>query len=98
LDEEDRYRVRLAMSEAVTNAIRHGSAAPRDLVRLSALEDGGTLVFYVADAGRFVPRMAPRGELPESGRGLEFLRQRMDEVEVRPGGDGTVPRFSKRPY
>jgi anti-sigma regulatory factor (Ser/Thr protein kinase) len=81
----------------VTNAIRHGSASPPDLVRLSALEEGGALVFYVADTGRFVPRMAPRVELPESGRGLEFLRRVMDEVEVRPGRDGTVLRFSKRP-
>jgi anti-sigma regulatory factor (Ser/Thr protein kinase) len=97
LDADGRYQVRLAMSEAVTNAIQHGSSSPEDPVTLSAVQEAGALVFYVIDSGRFVPRMSPRGEMPESGRGLEFMRLLMDDVEVRPGRDGTVLRFSKRP-
>lgn len=96
-DHESRYRVKLAMSEAVTNAIEHGSSSPRDPITLAAVEEAGALVFYVADTGRFATRTAPGGELPARGRGLEFMRLFMDEVEVRPGPEGTVLRFGKRP-
>jgi hypothetical protein len=41
--------------------------------------------------------VARRGDpLPDSGRGLEFLRVLMDEVHLRPGSDGTLLRFVKR--
>jgi anti-sigma regulatory factor (Ser/Thr protein kinase) len=96
LDGQARYMVKLAMSEAVTNAIQHGSTSPGDPIRLTALEEAGALVFEVEDTGRFVPRVAPRGEVPERGRGLEFVRQLMDEVDVRPGAEGTLLRFVKR--
>ena len=96
LGEHDRYAVRLAMSEGVTNAIRHGSSSPGDPVRLAVFQEGDALVFEVRDTGRFVPRVARRGRLPERGRGLEFLRRLMDEVHLRPGAEGTVLRFRKR--
>jgi serine/threonine-protein kinase RsbW len=94
--EELRYQIKLAMSEAVANAIQHGSSSAADRIDLSAADEGGTLAFYVSDSGTFIPRMAPRGDLPERGRGLEFVGQLMDEVDVRPGSDGTVLRFAKR--
>ena len=90
------YDVKLAMSEAVTNAIQHGSRSPDDPVRIVATEESGALVFEVLDTGTFVPRVVRRGDLPESGRGLEFMRLLMDEVDVRPGSDGTLLRFVKR--
>jgi anti-sigma regulatory factor (Ser/Thr protein kinase) len=90
------YDVKLAMSEAVTNAIQHGSSSPEDPIKIGVVADGGSLVFEVLDTGRFVPRVIPRGELSESGRGLEFIRVLMDEVDVRPGDDGTLMRFVKR--
>jgi serine/threonine-protein kinase RsbW len=96
LDDEARYNVRLAMSEAVTNAIRHGSSSARDPITILALVEGDALVFEVVDTGRFIPRVARRGELPERGRGLEFMRRLMDEVHVSPGVDGTRVRFAKR--
>lgn len=96
LGDEARYNVRLAMSEAVTNAIRHGSSSPQDVVRIVALVEGDLLVFEVLDSGRFVPRVARRGEMPVSGRGLEFMRRLMDEVDVQPGAHGTCVRFAKR--
>jgi anti-sigma regulatory factor (Ser/Thr protein kinase) len=34
--------------------------------------------------------------MPERGRGLAFLGQLMDEVDIKPGVDGTVLRFCKR--
>ena len=97
LADEGCYQVKLAMCEAVTNAIQHGSASEADRIVICAVEEAGALVFYVKDSGRFVPRIAPRGELPESGRGLEFMGLVMDELDVRPGSEGTVLRFAKRP-
>ena len=90
------YDVKLAMSEAVTNAIQHGSSSPSDPIRILVLAEGPTLVFEVLDTGRFRPRVTRRGELSESGRGLEFMRVLMDEVDLRPTGDGTLMRFAKR--
>jgi anti-sigma regulatory factor (Ser/Thr protein kinase) len=91
------YQVKLAMSEAVTNAIQHGSSSPDDPIRIWAVEEGGALVFEVLDTGRFRPRVARRGDpLPDSGRGLEFLRILMDEVDVRAGAQGTLLRFKKK--
>ena len=90
------YDVKLAMSEAVTNAIQHGSSSPRDPIRIAVLAEGQALVFEVLDTGRVVTRVMRRGELSESGRGLEFMRVLMDEVDLRPGKSGTLMRFIKR--
>ena len=90
------YDVKVAMSEAVTNAIQHGSSSPSDPISILVLADGPELVFEVLDTGQFMPRVLSRGELAESGRGLEFIRVLMDEVDLRPTDDGTLMRFIKR--
>ena len=90
------YDVKLAVSEAVTNAIQHGSRSPDDSVRIVATEESGSLVFEVLDTGTFIPRVVRRGDLPEGGRGLEFMRVLMDEVDLRPGRRGTRLRMAKR--
>ena len=90
------YQVKLAMSEAVTNAIQHGSRSPADPIRIVVTEEPGALAFEVVDTGRFVPRMSRRGDMPESGRGLEFMRLLMDVVELYPGDAGTRLRLVKR--
>jgi stage II sporulation protein AB (anti-sigma F factor) len=95
-DLDARYEVKLAVSEAVTNAIQHGSRSTDDPIRIVAAEESGALVIEVLDTGTFVPRVVRRGELPESGRGLEFMRLLMDEVHVRPGRAGTRLRMAKR--
>ncbi|MEA2366606.1 MAG: hypothetical protein QOI32_2118 [Thermoleophilaceae bacterium] len=90
------YDVKLAMSEAVTNAIQHGSSSPEDPIKIGVLAEGGSLVFEVMDTGRFAPKPVRRDQLSESGRGLEFIRVLMDEADLRPGDDGTLMRFAKR--
>jgi anti-sigma regulatory factor (Ser/Thr protein kinase) len=95
-DANARYELKLAMSEAVTNAIQHGSSSTADRVAIWAEDESGALTFYVRDTGQFVARDANGCDMRESGRGLEFMRRLMDEVEVRRGADGTVVRFSKR--
>lgn len=96
LGAEALHEVKLAVSEAVTNAIRHGSRSADDSVRIVATEESGALVFEVLDTGKFVPRVVRRGDLPEGGRGLEFMRLLMDEVDLRPGRQGTLLRMAKR--
>jgi anti-sigma regulatory factor (Ser/Thr protein kinase) len=96
LGEEERYQIKLAMSEAVTNAIQHGSSSPSDPIRILVAEASGALVFEVIDTGHFRP-LVRRGAFPESGRGLEFMRLLMDEVDLQPSLNGTLLRFSKRP-
>jgi anti-sigma regulatory factor (Ser/Thr protein kinase) len=96
LGAEALHEVKLAVSEAVTNAIQHGSRSSDDPVRIVATEESGALVFEVLDTGTFVPRVVRRGDLPEGGRGLEFMRVLMDEVDLRPGSHGTRLRMAKR--
>jgi anti-sigma regulatory factor (Ser/Thr protein kinase) len=92
------YQLKLAMSEAVTNAIQHGSSSEEDPIALRVEAEGDALAFYVKDTGTFVENLVAGGNsFPESGRGLEFMRRLMDEVELRPGQDGTLLRFAKRP-
>ena len=55
----------------------------------------GLLAYEVVDTGRFVPRVKRRGDMPESGRGLEFMRLMMDEVDVHPFDGGTRLRLVK---
>jgi anti-sigma regulatory factor (Ser/Thr protein kinase) len=96
LDGEGAYRAKLAISEVVANAVVHGSRDPEDPIELTAADEGGALAFYVKDTGRFVPRVPARGALPERGRGLDFVRTVMDEVDIRPGSDGTTVRLVLR--
>lgn len=95
-DEEARYQVKLVVSEAVSNAVVHGSPGDDAEVHMRIVEEGGALAFYVTDRGTFVPRVTRDSDLPESGRGLAFMGQLMDEFDVRPGRGGTVVRFAKR--
>jgi anti-sigma regulatory factor (Ser/Thr protein kinase) len=96
LSSEACYQVKLAISEAVTNAIQHGSRSSDAPVHISVSEEPGLLAFEVVDTGRFVPRVTRGGDMPESGRGLEFMRLMMDEVDVQPGDAGTRLRLVKR--
>jgi serine/threonine-protein kinase RsbW len=95
-DQDARYDIKLAATEAVSNAIRHGSRSRHDTVQLTAVERDGALTFCVADHGTFLPNLENGDPLPEQGRGLAFIAHLMDEVCIRTGPRGTVVRFSKR--
>lgn len=95
LSEDDCFQVKLAMSEAVTNAIVHGSARPTDVVRIAACRHEDELVFEVTDPGR-VDGGDPAERLDEGGRGLELMTMIMDEVKLVRGDGGGLLRFSKR--
>jgi len=95
LSEDDCFQVKLAMSEAVTNAIIHGSAGQTDVVHIAACMDEQELVFEVSDPGR-VDTGDPVERLDEGGRGLELVSMVMDEVKLVRGDAGGSLRFTKR--
>src|SRR3954462_15434591 len=92
------YQIMLAMSEAVANAIEHGSALPDDPIPLQVVHEGDALAFYVSDGGTFIePSMVYDHDLmDERGRGLGFIELLMDDVAINPSPEGTVIRFAKR--
>ena len=95
-DEPSRYEIKLAVNEAVTNAIRHGSESAEDHVALEITQGDDELFFCVADTGLFVHRFELPRDLPERGRGLSFIAELMDGLEVHPEYEGTKIYFSKR--
>jgi anti-sigma regulatory factor (Ser/Thr protein kinase) len=95
---DDCYQFKLAMSEAVANAIQHGSAGTEDPIHISARACRDALVFEVRDTGVYVEPEEPDEpvEMSERGRGLVVVSLVMDEMELSPGEDGSVLRFVKR--
>ena len=97
LDDGACYDVKLAMSEAVTNAIQHGSSVSgRPDQDPGARRRAARSSSRCWTPGASCPACCSRGELEESGRGLEFIRVLMDEVDLHPTDDGTLMRFTKR--
>jgi len=100
MGDDEAFEVKLATSEAVTNAILHGSRSDTDQVSLQAHEEDDTLVFEVRDCGvdasarPAVP--SPVEGLAEGGRGLELVEMVMDEVELTRREEGSVLRYAKR--
>lgn len=86
--------VLLAVSEAVANAIEHGSAATAEIC-VTVRAEPGRVHIRVADGGRLgsvMPLEAP--EMPATsqvrGRGLVLMRTLSQGMSIRSGGDGTV--------
>jgi anti-sigma regulatory factor (Ser/Thr protein kinase) len=96
IDDDDRHAFKFAASEAVANAIEHGSPSRDGEIELRLVAEGDTLTLYVRDYGTFAPASSEPQELPERGRGLAFMVLLMDEVEVKTVSDGTVTRLAKR--
>jgi serine/threonine-protein kinase RsbW len=84
--------VLLALDEAVSNAIRHGSRAG-DPVEVSVDSDSGWLEMSVRDGGPTprLPRLPaePPPALQTGGRGLWLILQLVDEVRLQRIGEGT---------
>jgi anti-sigma regulatory factor (Ser/Thr protein kinase) len=96
LDEDGCFQVKLAMSEAVTNAILHGSGSAADEVELGVRENGSAIEFEVRDCANREPSSEDWVQrVGEGGRGLELISLMMDEVQLTRGDTGSVLRFSK---
>jgi len=100
LDEAERAAFELAITEVVSNAIRHGSPrGAEDRVTLTVVEEETRIVVTVHDQGvGFVPE---RITLPDPhsyadhGRGLYLIHALADEVEYS-RSDGTTVRLVKK--
>lgn len=105
---EETDDVKTAVSEAVTNAIIHGYAKKKGIVRISAEassgENGGILKVEVEDWGCGIPdvrkAMEPMysgaGGQERSGMGFCFMEAFMDELLVRSEpGKGTCVQMIK---
>ena len=96
LDEEERFRVTMAVREAAVNAVLHGNDYdPAKLITASFENNGKSLVFTIADQGKGVDPdslpdpLAPDNLLRGTGRGIFLIRSFMDEVHFRQLHPGT---------
>ncbi len=97
LDDGTMYRLLVATTEAVNNAIIHGNKSnPKKRVRVSCQLIGQMLTMSVRDSGRgFDPNslanpLEEENLLKESGRGIFLIRSLIDEVSFRVQRTGTV--------
>ena len=91
--------VLLALDEAVSNAIRHGSQGGEP-VRVSVDSDGEWVEMSVRDGGPTprLPRLPaePPPALHTGGRGLWLILQLVDEVRLQRVADGTRLMMRRR--
>jgi serine/threonine-protein kinase RsbW len=91
------YELVFAVNEAVTNAIRHGGAAPDGTIGLQIETDGDELVCLVSDCGPFVPPRRQRDmATEEGGRGFAFMSALTDRMELTVEPHETVIELRKR--
>ncbi|MEA2932344.1 MAG: hypothetical protein QOI56_1129 [Actinomycetota bacterium] len=88
--DHEAYEILVATSEACSNAIRHG--APQATHFDFKAELNGDVAIVVRSAGGWRER---RSSAP-GGRGLDIMRQFMDDTEVDGGGDTTEIRMRRR--
>ena len=96
LDEDERFRVTMAVHEAAINAVLHGNDYnPALEINVSMENTGSKLIFVIADQGSgFDPDHLPDPSAPENilrgtGRGIFLIRELMDEVSFRRLNPGT---------
>lgn len=87
----DEGAVALAVTEALTNAVRHAYPGSQGPVMLSAEESADRLVVVVTDEGIGARSFTARGG-PDRGMGLGLglLQELCASVRVEPGSSGTV--------
>jgi serine/threonine-protein kinase RsbW len=102
LSDEVLSDLKLALTEAASNSVRHAYAGDDDagVVEISYELRPDRLVIEVSDQGEgFDPAEAdgPAEELSEGGLGIAIIRAIADEVEIgtQPGGKGSRLRFEK---
>jgi anti-sigma regulatory factor (Ser/Thr protein kinase) len=96
LGEADRFDLKVAATEAVTNALR--DAPVGEVVDVSVSADESSVDIEVAGRGRFSPQHSTfEYEMDaESGRGIPLMIALADEVEFTRAGPGTRVRIRKR--
>jgi serine/threonine-protein kinase RsbW len=100
LSESAVFDIKVAVGEALANAIRHGSPrGPIDYVHVEVRAFGDRVDVVVSDAGPGFDGVSPARQdvYAPSGRGVLFMRALMDAVEFAESvGGGTSVRLAKR--
>ena len=87
---DERFELKLAATEALTNAFKSGSQDP---VRIRIVPRPGEIEVEVVDHGVFDPA---RGADREGGRGIPLMLALVDEVHFAAAPTGTRVRVRKR--
>ena len=94
--------LKLAVTEACGNAVRHAYADGAGDVLVSYVVSDGELEMIVEDQGSGLEASEVVEHQPsapmEGGMGMSIIRAVVDELDVQPGADGrgTVVRMTKR--
>lgn len=99
ISEQTEFDIRVAVGEALSNAIRHGSPGGEgDIVSISVTAHADRVVLVVSDKGYGFDGQLDRNGDPyaASGRGVMFMRALMDHVDfVRLPEGGTAVTLVK---
>lgn len=101
LPQETLADLKLALTEACTNSVRHAYPGGGGVVEIVYDLQPDRLVIEVADDGEgFDPQehVSAEDEIVEGGLGIAIIRAIADELEIgsRAGGQGSRLRFAKR--
>jgi serine/threonine-protein kinase RsbW len=86
MDEDGIGALRLAVSEAATNAVVHAYRETDGRLHVRAHVAGGELLVIVADTG---PGLAPRPDSPGLGLGMPLMATVTSRFQVVSKGEGT---------
>jgi serine/threonine-protein kinase RsbW len=96
LDEDESFRVVMAVREAAVNAVLHGNGYdPNKKVSASFENDGKSVIIKIADEGegldpdKIPDPLAQENLLRGTGRGIFLIRSFLDEVHFRQLHPGT---------
>ncbi len=102
LEEDEVFRISMAVREAAINAVLHGNAYSPDKQVTASFENTGTaLVIRITDQGpgldvtALPDPLAPDNLLRGSGRGIFLMRSFMDDVQFRQLHPGTELTLTK---
>jgi len=97
--DDDIFDIKVAVSEALTNAILHGSPCGRNnFVQVVFLCNHRKMRIVIIDEGTFSPKNTVQQEEAECGRGLDLISYFMDFVSVNPSPSGTSVTMIKDLY
>ncbi len=96
--EEQLFDIRLAVSEACTNAIKHGSPmGDQSRVNISCQCKQGYLHIEISDEGVFHEKVSSlHDEMSMNGRGILIMLSTMDKVTFDESNVGTVVTMAKK--
>ena len=94
MSEADVWDMRVAVTEALANAIEHGARAEDNLIHVTITEERGQLRLDIAGGGRREGRPPmPRG--PERGRGISIMSGTMDSLKLTHERDLNLIQLAK---